>query len=291
MAVSLSTIRSRLELEVKDTSDGAMTDAQKLDLINTALREISHDTDMLAALDGYEHTKNNPKVDVSNNVIRILAAWWEQRALEVKEVHSLQSVQEYIFGAHPSTPQFLFHLIDTDEWHLWPAPNTAVQTTQVNDAAGVAASGIVDITVDALTPFAAKAGIVLINSEKLKYHDTDSVNVKILACSRGIGLTSAAAHSDNDTVKYLPLQLYYKYVHPNLSADTDNIKFPDDFLDIIVTRAAYHFYTIRRRNDNLGAIYERKYYRDLGRYSGRRAKLSGSIMPGFDRTNDFYSHR
>lgn len=289
MATTLQNIREKIETVARDSND-SVADATKNSLINEALRDISRDTKYLLMFDGYAHTQYSPIVDVSNTVLRLEKAFWRDSELVVEEATN-DVEKQVLFGGSIGVPTHIFHVTSLDEWHLWPAPSAAVASSTLG--AAISTTGIENVTVASLANFPTTSGVVLVDSEKLKYHTSDSTNVQLLGCSRGIGGTTAATHSNGATIKYLPLQLVYSYVHPTLSADGDAMHFPDDFLDLIVVRSMFLHYLRKRRdgNDRLALMWERRYRMELGRYAQRRINLAGRSIPGTSRVSDFRSHR
>lgn len=279
MAVALSTLRTQVQTELKDTSASSFTSAQIDKIINRALKQLSKDTDILVVKDGIIHTKNSPKITANGVPWRLKGAWWEEVPLDI---HTLEEIQDdpivQMGGTPASRPTKIFWGESNSNWILYPSPNADANSTTI--AANVAASGVVDVQVTDLTKFTQNRGRVIITTssvdEELEYHTKQSTApVKLLGCTRAEGLTAAAAHSNGDTIKYCHLTVQYSYVHPTLSADGDNMYFPDDYEEIVVVKASELAHRIRRRYQEM-AVYQREYIRQLDQYSRRGRNLSGS---------------
>lgn len=111
-----------------------------------------------------------------------------------------------------------YYLDETDNYLcLNPPPSSAADTTTINDATGITATDTT-ITVADTSNF-DKKGSVIVNSEVIHYGYKSST--ELLLCTRGEEDTTAAAHSDADTVTKRDIGLFYNYEPDELSSDDD----------------------------------------------------------------------
>lgn len=272
---TLSQLRSLVRQELKDGSASSFADADLDVVIRRALEAMSRDTDYLRMAKGVAHVAGNPDVSLSERVCRIRAAWWRQTQLEICHVKELSSAQWVLFGsARGGHPLRLFHFEDRSELKLWPVPQDGPPETTLS--AAISDTGVQDIEVASTSVMGSPAGRAEILPEggnaleQVEYHGLGTG--KLLSCSRGVALTTAGPHGVGAVVRYLPLTVFYSYIHPVLSGG-NAWSFPDDFSELLILKATQLAHRIRRRYSE-AELYRREYHAALGPFRQRDAGMA-----------------
>ena len=160
--------------------------------------------------------------------------------LNYKDLNKVNS--EFSYGTYAGIPRFFS--VWNDEITIYPdnsgSPNTTTLSGALSDSAKT-------ITVGSTSGFPELNGRITINNEKIKY--THKSSTTFTGCSRGVEGTTAAAHSDTDTVTENNLVMYYRKKHFEITVDANDdisqdqldkeMEIPDEHVEPIVDMVAY----------------------------------------------------
>jgi hypothetical protein len=292
-STTLSTLRTNFRTEIKDGSVSSFDNTEANAIINRALGIMSRDTERLRIAKAFLHTANVPQITYSHNLVRIYKAWWNTMPIGIEHMVSGGRLHEFMGGQVSSRPQFIMPFEDQHTLVMYPRPDASPLSTTLNGA--ISASATQDITVTSLTPFAEDFGRAIIDTgaataEEVEYHGKDTANVQIEACTRGHGLTTAqSSHLDGRPIHFASLVVYASYIHPILSNDATVWKFPDDFEDLFLLKAAEIAHRIRRRLPESRNC-KMEYDEIVGQYTHRAEWLANEGWWPRDEGSLFYEH-
>lgn len=183
-----------------------------------------------------------PSDAIRSQAYRFTYIWRDGRKypLNYKDLNKVNS--EFPYGTYAGIPRFFS--VWNDEITIYPdnsgSPNTTTLSGALSDSATT-------ITVGSTSGFPELNGRITINNEKIRY--THKSSTTFTGCTRGVEGTTAAAHSDTDTVTENNLVMYYRKKHFEVTVDAnDNIsqaqldkqmEIPDEHVEPIVDMVAY----------------------------------------------------
>ena len=137
-----------------------------------------------------------------------------------------------------------FFTVWDKEITIYPENTNSPQTTTLNGAISDSAT---TITVASTNNFPDINGRITINNEKIRY--TAKTATTFTGCTRGIENTTAASHSNSDTVTHNNFVLYYRKKHFVISVDANDtisptdlakeMEIPDEHIESIIDLVAY----------------------------------------------------
>ena len=131
-----------------------------------------------------------------------------------------------------------YYCVHEGKLYLYPSPNENAPTTALD---GDINATVTTITLDSVADLEDK-GRIIIGTEVISYQYVDSTNKQIKICTRAEEGTTAATHSDNDTVTFRNIEYdYFKFLS-DLSAGTETSEIPARFHDALILFAASRWY-------------------------------------------------
>lgn len=194
---SLSKLIGKVRDHLDEKDDDYVTDEEITDALNTRQRMIVNDR--MWVFNETERSQSTVADQLDYDIDS-----------DIKTIHSCRVNSQpakyigraqwerynYDTDATAETPSALS--IFVNKMRFWPRPSTAATTTTLN---GAVAAGDTTITVDSITSFKrADYYRFKINDEVIYADAVDTTNLQFTGCSRGQEGTTAAAHSDADTV-------------------------------------------------------------------------------------------
>ena len=215
---TLATLRTEIQLRLRDVTGRVMTAASTDILINTALEEWVNETEEIRQENAFALTNSQFDYAAPSDLIKILSAWYGPTRQDVRAMGHNEFRDFGGAWGMVSVPRVL--TVEGQNaayrFRLWPAPSVTSGTTTIS---GNITSSVTTIPVAAVTNFRSPSGWILIGSEKILYQTLDSTN--FLLCRRGMGGTTAASHTSGDTVTQMDLHVWYARKAATLSADGD----------------------------------------------------------------------
>ncbi len=214
---ALSALRTELQYRVADSTGLNISAARANRYINNALEDWVTSVEDLWRPYGWIVTAKKFRYDLPADWIKPKTLHWMQNGeYEIRYVSPKEFQRRgFMDGDRTTNRPYAYTIIDRDLW-LGPAPGSTSNTSPLNGAHN---SSVTTISVDDGTKFHNPAGWIQINSELIQ-HQGVSTNDLTLAI-RGQGGTTAASHSDNDTVSRVDLIATYYHTPTALSSDTD----------------------------------------------------------------------
>jgi hypothetical protein len=183
-----------------------------------------------------------PSDAIRSQPYRFTYIWRDGRKypLNYKDLNKVNS--EFPYGTYAGIPRFFS--VWNDEITVYPDNSGTPNSTTLN---GALTDSATIVTVASTSGFPELNGRFTINNEKIRY--THKTATTFTGCTRGIEGTTAAAHSDTDTVSENNLVMYYRKKHFVITVDAnDNIsqaqldkqmEIPDEHVEPIVDMVAY----------------------------------------------------
>lgn len=230
---TLSALRTDLVRAIADKNSRHLTTTDLNRIINQAQDQWALDTEALERSTAFATTRGVNYLSPPANFIR-------PKSLIYQEVWSVDPLEGGIHefgrrwgwqGAFSGFPQK--YVIYEGLIRLWPAPSATSATTTLSDALTATSTSA---PVASLSPFRTN-GTALIDSEIMEYFGQGTLALSNLR--RGIGQTTAAAHSSGATVTVGDVRMQYFARPTALSADTDSSEVPDRYTHIVIMWAAY----------------------------------------------------
>lgn len=226
----LQTLRTEVRRRIGEASSAFFTDAEITSLLNEAQRDFASEEGVIEGDRGFALVANQyeytPPADFINTRYLLFEEDTKLRYLSQRELFN-------VLRADPNqTGDPIYWAIWEKKIRVFPTPSAAADSTQLDGAIN---NTVTTITVDSTTGFPT-SGRIKINSEEIHYYNTSAT--QFLQCVRGQAGTSAASHSDNDTVDELNLRLFYYKDPTAMSADTDTPDIPTEYHDALVYYAS-----------------------------------------------------
>lgn len=211
-----SALRTELLRRVNSPTGKQITSAVAGAYINNALEDWTNSVEPLWRPYGFYVTANQFRYTLPSDFIKIKTLHWYQNGEYELKPMSPKNFQRagYFDWDSTSTHPVAYTIVDNCLWIGPPAGTTSNTST----LSGAHTSSVTTISVADGTKFHSNGGMILINSEQI-LHQAISTNDLTLAV-RGQGGTTAASHSNADTVKRLDLIMNYFYVPAALSTDS-----------------------------------------------------------------------
>jgi len=233
---ALSALRTDFQRRFQDKNAGFLSATPANLYLNIACEEFQNDVQPIWREYGYYVTAKQFRYDLPSDHIHTFAVmWYQQGQFQPIEYLSPQEFKDrgYLNKRYTvSTPE-AYTMMDND-LYLGPAPGSSSNTSTLNGAHNTT---VTTISVADGTKFNSPSGIVKINSEQIAYQNV-STNDLTLAI-RAQGGTSAASHSNSDTVSRLDLVITYAFSHAYMSADTDTPAFSARYHRLPIHYAMY----------------------------------------------------
>lgn len=232
---TLSALRTDLQTRIADKSGGSLSATPANLYLNVACEHFMSDVEPEWREYGWYITAKQFRYDLPADHIAIRTLMWYQNGRYEIPYKSPKEFQQLglLNKEATSNPPMAFTIIDKD-LYLGPAPSTTSNTSTLN---GNHTNSVTTISVADGTQFQTHGGIILINSEQIAYQGV-STNDLTLAV-RAQGGTTAAAHTNADTVKRMDLVATMTYAHTYMTADADTPAFPARYHRLIVFYAAH----------------------------------------------------
>lgn len=188
-----------------------------------------------------------------SDILKIEGVRWQDRArLKRKD---LSSWAYHTFAGPGAGDPYLYWPFQHDKrLRVAGAPSSNGAATQLNGAI-LAADSV--ITVDSTADF-PDTGRLLIENEQIEY--SGKTDTTFTGCRRGDAGTTAAGHADNTVVDEGKLVIYCRALPPELTADGQQIDFPEQYVDAISVFAAYRG-ELKRQDAAKAAFYAKEYER------------------------------
>lgn len=218
-----SALRTELLRRVNSPNGKQLTSAVAGTYINNAIEDWATSVEPLWRNYGWYVTANQFRYALPSDWIKPKTLTWYQNGGGIPMTY--MSPKDYQRAGYldwqttSGNPQ-AYTVIDS-ELYIAPTPGTTSNTSTLSGAHNTT---VTTISVADGTKFHSNAGMVLINSEQI-FHQGISSNDLTLA-KRAQGGTTAASHSNSDTVKRLDLIAHYFYVPAALSSDGDSPAIP-----------------------------------------------------------------
>jgi len=162
-----------------------------------------------------------PTDAIRSEAYRLAYIWRDGRknAMSFKDLNYVTT--EFPYNTYAGIPRFFN--VWNNEITIYPDNNNSAQTTTLNGAISDSAT---TITVASTNSFPDLNGRITINNEKIRY--TAKTATTFTGCTRGIEGTTAASHSNSDTVTHNNFVLHYRKKHFEISVDANDVISPTD---------------------------------------------------------------
>jgi hypothetical protein len=183
-----------------------------------------------------------PTDAIRSEAYRLAYIWRDGRknAMNFKDLNYVTT--EFPYNTYAGIPRFFN--VWNNEITIYPDSNSSAQTTTLNGAINDSAT---TITVASTNSFPDLNGRITINNEKIRY--TAKTATTFTGCTRGIENTTAASHSNSDTVTHNNFELFYRKKHFVISVDANDtisptdlakeMEIPDEHIESIIDLVAY----------------------------------------------------
>lgn len=228
---TLSTLRTEVRNRVKESTASFWTDAEINAWLNYAYRDFAKETEWFDKVKAYPIVANQFIYDLPSDIqFCDYLRWEDQKKIEPQDLE--QFLRNMGFGGASGDPRdyCLNHPWD-GKFRIYPIPSAASASTTVSGAHNTT---VTTITVADASDFPTRGRAILNDSEQILYTGTTATT--LTGVVRGDGYTTAASYSGSETVKYAPLELYYRYTPPDMTASID-FRGPDRYDEALVQYA------------------------------------------------------
>lgn len=252
---TLLEIRTEARALLQEVSARFFTDAELNRWINMAVKDWTTRVQWYTRIVALAVVSGRVMQDLPSDILKVeMTRWQDLYRIETVDASKWAS-QTFLQGAPVAIPSMAFFFPFDRKLQLNPAPAESSPATQLN---GAIVAADTTITVDSTTDFPTN-GIILIGSEQIRYYGKTATT--FTNCQRGDGDTTAANHADNAPVTEGTLVLYTRAIPPNLAADGDISKIPDQWVMDIATYVAWRG-NLKRNSDESrqAALFHQKQY-------------------------------
>jgi hypothetical protein len=138
---------------------------------------------------------------------------------------------------------------------LYAPPSVSSPATTLSGAHN---SSVTTLTVASTTGFPKSGHLLLAGGEQVRYENTDATH--FLLCQRGDGDTTAGTYVGGEAVTEGRIILTTAAIPPELSANGDVPKFPDQYINCIPAYMAWRA-ELKRQNAEKATFYQQEYMR------------------------------
>ena len=225
-----SELRDEVRRRVGESATAFFTDDDIDDLLNEAQRRFASTQGVLEANRGFGLVANQHTYTPPSNFINMRYVMYDEdtKLRYATQRELLEDLQ--MDPNQKGEPEY--YGIWEREIRVFPTPDTSAASTALDG--GISGTDTT-ITVDSTDSFPV-AGRIIINNEEIQYYDTNAT--QFLQCVRGQAGTTAATHSDNDTVTYANLRMFYYKTPTAMSSDTDEPDIQAEYHDALIYYAA-----------------------------------------------------
>ena len=270
---TLTNLQDDLQARMADKSGRFLVDADATRYLNIAYHEFVSKTEILIREWGFSVTDNQYLYSSPSDMIKPGIMMWMQSSRRQLIYRPLNYFAENGgLDLTQSGPSYSFCYYEGDDkFRLWPTPSATSEATAINQGGGISAA-VTTITVDDASNLRS-SGWVQIENEKILYY-AKSGNI-LQQCSRGVGGTTAATHSDDIAVSQIDVHLWYYYQPADLSSGSDTPEIPAPYHDNLVLGALYHSLRSDGRDKEASVIFQ-EWTVALGYAKGEAQKAQSS---------------
>ena len=251
---TLTNLQDDLQARMADKSARFIVDADATRYLNIAYHEFVNKTEMLLREWGFAVIANQFLYSAPTDMIKPGVMMWMQNSRRKLGYHPLGYLADNGgLDLTSSGPAHSFTWYEGDDkFRLWPTPSSTSEATAINQVGGISAA-VTTITVDDASDL-RDTGWVQIEDEKILYY-AKSGNI-LQQCSRGMGGTTAADHTDDSVVSQIDVHLWYYYQPADLSSGSDTPEIPAPYHDNLVLGALYHSLRSDGRDKEASVIFQ-----------------------------------
>lgn len=226
--VTLATLRTDIKDQFYDKTGRFITDA-KIDLwVNQAQKDIAARTDIFEREKSFAITAKVSLITPPSDFLRARMMIYQGRVRllfrPLAQMAGIGAFREDITG------QPRFYVLWENRIRLYPVPSTSSSSSTLSAAIGAADTSM---TLGDASAFRS-SGRVLVDSEEIGYNGKSGNTLQNLV--RGLGGTTAAAHSPGATVTEADLRLFYIRSPATITAAVDP-ELPDVYAPALVSYA------------------------------------------------------
>lgn len=221
-------VRSRLI----EASARYFTDAEIKRWLNLGYKAFLARTGWAERITGLAAVADQYEYDLASQTVKIRQILWEdQYRIVPKQQHIFFNLVGVSNTSESTRPEIYTAFPWYNRIRLYPIPSTASDSTTLNGAHN---STITTLTVAATSAFPT-TGMLLVNSEQILY--TGKTATTFTGCVRGYSGSTAASHSNTDSVKLASILVYNTYIPADMSADTDEPRVNEEFREALILYA------------------------------------------------------
>lgn len=254
MAVlTLADLRSDVRSLILEPAAHMFSDAELRTWLNFGIRDFSSKVLWYSRIIAMDVVANQFEYNLPSDIMKLELSRFQEkyrvRNLDAAQWANVTFIRNNQIGTYP----YFAHLYPHDKRiAIFPYPQSTSPATTINVGGGINSS-VTSITV-ADTSLFPSFGYLLIESEQIRYFSKSAT--QFLQCRRGDGDTTAAAHADTTAVKAGEFQFYTRSLPPDLSADTDIPKLPNEYIEAIVYYSAHRAYLKRQLYEQASGLFQ-----------------------------------